>query len=207
MRLLEEPSQLLALPTNTFKVPAIQQPGLHTRLPHLKVQITPSILVQSNVISEHVQDRRLEECGDVVVPVGGRVGLVVQVDVTELLGSGADVDSEMNIEEDVRNRIEAFYRKVRSAIIMLNLPLAYNPPESGRHGTCWDPNPPFDRTVKDIEIERRSLIASLLAVSHAPSRIRISNTPWQQSCPIWCPSCVSVRLQHSHDLGDPSTDT
>lgn len=63
--------------------------------------MSPSLLIPTPLLSERVTGRRLEECVDVTVPVGGRVGIGLRVDLGDLIGPDTSPETELDREEEV----------------------------------------------------------------------------------------------------------
>jgi predicted component of type VI protein secretion system len=88
----------------------------------LKVTFRPTLQVPSALVGPRVIGRKLEECFDVVVPIGARVGL--RVDVTNapysLLGEEDDyLDDELGTRDQVHAHIIRLIERVRSQILLL----------------------------------------------------------------------------------------
>lgn len=133
------PHHALTLPPTSFTVPptplhivsgeaasygAEETPGESSGRPRnaLKVTFRPTLQVPSALVGSRVIGRKVEECFDVVVPIGARVGL--RVDVVNaphsLLGEEDDyLDDELGTRDQVHAHIIELIERVRSQILLL----------------------------------------------------------------------------------------
>ena len=95
----------IALLPKTLTFPRLHNtPGVG-RSPSLKICTTPHVSFINPLISESTTGKNVEECVDVVVPVGGMVNVNLKVEVGDLLGPRKSLDQDTAAEDEVRQRV------------------------------------------------------------------------------------------------------
>lgn len=114
--MMEPPIQNVILPTTTLM---IASPSLQSTHPRLKIRITPHLQVPSPPFAPGVSGRKIEDCVNVVVGIGGKVdfGLGVEVDGLEGLCEGGIKGWEgiWAIDGEVKKRVKALFKAVSQA--------------------------------------------------------------------------------------------
>jgi hypothetical protein len=121
------PSSLeIVLPPSTLMIkPVLAAADCSTTRPQhppsLRVTIKVHLSVQSELISERISGRKLEECVDVVVPVGStvRVGLAVDTDYLPLEKESTDDDAH-------NARLVDYVQQITSTIIDIVSPPSHH---------------------------------------------------------------------------------
>jgi len=112
------PNHPLTLPRTILTIPAAKNPLRLTQIPHLKIGITPHVVVPVPLISERAIGRALDDCVDMIVPVGGRVAIAVNVETGVLLGLDASCEDELVVEEEVKNRVRETTTRVSGSSML-----------------------------------------------------------------------------------------
>lgn len=110
MSLSPLPNHLILLPPAFITIP----PGSDTSpgLPQLKLKIVPYLLIATPLLSVNVTGRRLEECVEVLVPVGGSVSLGLEINVEALISPAGGLQAETQVEMEVEKRVGDVFRRV-----------------------------------------------------------------------------------------------
>ena len=102
----------ITLPLQTLSVPASDTPPRPVHPPSLRIGIIVHVLGPTPLISEHTSGRQLEECVDLVIPVGGHVGIGLEVEAGDILEGTSDLQKEMDMEDEVRTRVRDIFLQV-----------------------------------------------------------------------------------------------
>ena len=96
---------VITVPSSNLSVPAQVASDFSDRLPHLKFSITPQLSVSRLLYSEYLSGRQLEENVDIMVPIGGRVFIKLDVNPGDLARYCIDLQREACAEDEVKKII------------------------------------------------------------------------------------------------------
>lgn len=102
----------VVLPSATLTIPAPNSRSHNTPTTsssNLKIRFTPHLLVPTPPFAQGVSGRKIEDCVEIVVDIGGRVdlGLEIDEDALEWAGEYGGEDVEGLIKKRVRGLFEA----------------------------------------------------------------------------------------------------
>jgi hypothetical protein len=111
--MIQLPDHPLTLPATAFTIKARPSGALETvdqSRALLKIKVTPSILIQSCLISKDALYRGLEELMHIIVPIGGRIEFAIKVKPDGLEGC-----DRSRVKQEVRERVLAGLERASTA--------------------------------------------------------------------------------------------
>ena len=110
-----EPNHPLILPSATFTIPPPSQNQRSIQRPSLNIKLTAHVLIPTPLILEGATGHGLENCLDLVVPIGGKVGIGLEVRTEDLFGSDPSLSAKLDAEEEVRRKVKETFEIVSTA--------------------------------------------------------------------------------------------